>query len=275
MLGDIVDVLSLWEIAHRWHDYDPNRTDPEALPLEVQDTLRVLTKQMWRHALPSFSAAGVERRTHETVPSFSEWLAGMGLDPALCDGAALPAVADPDDEAEYLPEGGKMPLAASNVQQLRERYNEAVDAQVRPHSEAVEGFEAVFRARRYDREKLEAVFLARLALKAFCEEHALDLPTFWFSADERKRGGTAKEPALRNNQIDKLLCQAVARTLWEASPTMPIKHIIEHKAIQRYANGAQYAEKTLHSWVSEVDPRPDEAKVGRPRKDAGASDSQG
>lgn len=36
------DNLSLWEVAHRWHDIDPNKTDPFNLPLVVQDTLRYL-----------------------------------------------------------------------------------------------------------------------------------------------------------------------------------------------------------------------------------------
>ncbi len=36
--------LSLWEIAHYWHDCDPRLSDTQQIPLKVRDTLLVLTK---------------------------------------------------------------------------------------------------------------------------------------------------------------------------------------------------------------------------------------
>lgn len=36
--------LSIWEIAHRWQNTDPNKTDPENLSLEIQDSLRFLCR---------------------------------------------------------------------------------------------------------------------------------------------------------------------------------------------------------------------------------------
>lgn len=38
----VSDYLSLWEVAHRWHGVDPNKTDASDLPLAVQDALRYL-----------------------------------------------------------------------------------------------------------------------------------------------------------------------------------------------------------------------------------------
>jgi hypothetical protein len=38
----VSDHLSLWEVAHRWHGVDPNKTDASDLPLAVQDALRYL-----------------------------------------------------------------------------------------------------------------------------------------------------------------------------------------------------------------------------------------
>jgi len=38
-----VKILSLWEIAHYWHDYDPRRSKTHHLPLKVRDTLLVLS----------------------------------------------------------------------------------------------------------------------------------------------------------------------------------------------------------------------------------------
>lgn len=40
----VSDYLSLWEVAHRWHGIDPNKTEPASLPLVVQDTLRYLCR---------------------------------------------------------------------------------------------------------------------------------------------------------------------------------------------------------------------------------------
>lgn len=34
--------LSIWEIAHYWHDYDPRATGTHTIPLKVRDTLLVL-----------------------------------------------------------------------------------------------------------------------------------------------------------------------------------------------------------------------------------------
>jgi hypothetical protein len=38
----VSNYLSIWEVAHRWHGIDPNKTDPSDLPLIVQDRLRIL-----------------------------------------------------------------------------------------------------------------------------------------------------------------------------------------------------------------------------------------
>jgi hypothetical protein len=39
-----VKTLSLWEIAHYWHDCDPRLSSTRQIPLKVRDTLLVLTK---------------------------------------------------------------------------------------------------------------------------------------------------------------------------------------------------------------------------------------
>lgn len=39
----LVKILSLWEIAHYWHDYDPRLSKTHQLPLKVRDTLLVLS----------------------------------------------------------------------------------------------------------------------------------------------------------------------------------------------------------------------------------------
>ena len=40
-----VKILSLWEIAHYWHDYDPRVSQTHHLPLKVRDTLLVFATE--------------------------------------------------------------------------------------------------------------------------------------------------------------------------------------------------------------------------------------
>lgn len=40
-----VKILSLWEVAHYWHDYDPRISQTHHLPLKVRDTLLVFSQE--------------------------------------------------------------------------------------------------------------------------------------------------------------------------------------------------------------------------------------
>ena len=40
------EYLSVWEIAHRWQNANPNNTDPENLPFALQDAIRFLCRQL-------------------------------------------------------------------------------------------------------------------------------------------------------------------------------------------------------------------------------------
>jgi len=68
-------------------------------------------------------------------------------------------------------------------------------------------------------------------------------------------------------KTDKLVCQGIARTLWDINPKMTLKDMTNHKAIQVYGNGCQYKDpKTLPGWLSEVDPRPEDQRRGPKKK---------
>ena len=40
----VSNYLSIWEIAHRWHDVSPDGTDPEKLPTKIQDSIRYISR---------------------------------------------------------------------------------------------------------------------------------------------------------------------------------------------------------------------------------------
>jgi hypothetical protein len=68
-------------------------------------------------------------------------------------------------------------------------------------------------------------------------------------------------------KTDRLVCQGIARTLWDIYPNMTLKDLANHKAIQIYGNGKQYKDpKTLPGWLSEVDQRPEDKRRGPKKK---------
>ena len=70
----------------------------------------------------------------------------------------------------------------------------------------------------------------------------------------------------RASQLAKAACQAVAKTLWKANPDMSIADMLKREEILEYGGGKHYSpEKTVRSWLSEVDPRPRAKKTGRPK----------
>jgi len=131
----------------------------------------------------------------------------------------------------------------------------------REHREAVADLEICVDKREFDRQKLDSVYVSIFALEKFCTDHYLPKPAFWFPGE----GGAIVVPP-RREQIDKQVCQGIARTLWDQDPTFTIKALTQHPAILRNGNGGLYSSKTLHAWLSEVDPRSIEDNTGRPRK---------
>lgn len=217
--------LSVWEIAHRWHNTDPNGTDPEALPLPVQDTLRSLCLALHTQEIPASDKWGNNFGIVADGPKYAEWL----------------AQADATGQARG--------------------YRAAVEDHTREHREAVAGLEHCAGERRFDKARLESVFISAWGIQRFCELEHVALPEFWFPD-----GDTEHTAPPRREQIDKAACQAVALTLWDHDPNLTIADMIQHDAIRNHGNGARYTEKTLRNWLSEVDPRSQKQKTGRPKK---------
>src|SRR3569623_1235711 len=257
MLVDI-DVLSLWELAHRWHDEDPNLTIPTALPLKVQDSLRFLTRLMYRHELGACSASGVEYKNRSHAVSFEDFRTNW---PNYETG--------PEDEDSAQPEVA--PSADNDDEEEKwEKYSAYVERLGGRHDKIVESFEQCFQGRVYDKEILDKVFVVRHAMGALCLEKKIPLPAFWFPTDEivqqvhgyledNAQGRKAPDPLSgrhADSRLDKHACRAVAMTLWHIYPNMSIEAVIKHRGIQLFANGKQYGGKnTLRDWIKDLDPR--------------------
>ena len=123
----------------------------------------------------------------------------------------------------------------------------------------------------FDRGFLEAVCLEREDLGKWCQEKGIALPVFWFSDQKSwadvSEGTPESVATLRPVQIDKIVCQAIARTLWDIYPTMTISDMTKHLAIQNHGGGKNYkGAHTLREWLSDVAPPEVKGKPGRPKK---------
>lgn len=211
------DVLSVWEIAHRRHSFDPNLSDPHCLPLEVQDSLRILCRGI----------LSGEVALCEEIAGFSS-----------IEGKQIPTMFVVPDET-IPPE-------------LERCYFERV----------------------YEKAVLDKTYVSRGDLFFWSVRYDREFPDFWYtdSLVELVGGtfGTEAPPPparLRSSQLDKLLCQAIAQTLWAEYPMINISAMARHKSINIYGNGGQYTdEKTVRNWLIEVAPAHLRNKPGRPKK---------
>lgn len=232
------DVLSLWEIANRWHSINPLSEGP--LPIPVQDTLRQLTRALYQHKLTLANEHGREFGNLMTTVDYDAFVLDRG------------GSAEDEETRDFDLETARYEAFLTHQQQ-----------RIRQHDELVADFPACFHGQDYDRSLLTGRFVTHHALTEYCEKGGISFPVFW-STDLEPTTPEIKRPT-RKSQIDKLLVQAVARTLWDIDPDFNISQLTRHKAIQVYANGNLYKGKhTLRDWISEVDPREDGKKPGRP-----------
>lgn len=170
--------FSIWELGHRWHNLDPESTDPKKLPLAVQDTLRSLSGAYHYDGLMIVNSNGVENKGayHELT---------------------------------------------------QHRYK---------LEEIEEGLFDCYREKIFDKRLLESVYVEQQPLGKWCLAEGITLPGFWFSAEwkpdsysygrwesnnsgkeslqnTQETDGSQPGTKLRSLQIDKLVCQAIARTL--------------------------------------------------------------
>lgn len=119
----------------------------------------------------------------------------------------------------------------------------------------------------FDKKLLSSLYVMRGQVIRWCEKERYPLPTFWI--EERPPAEPATKPTINNRRkdetIDRLTCQAIARTYWDIDPQIHPAHLAKAKAILLYGNGKHYAEDTIKGWIAEIDPLKDQRKTGRPR----------
>ncbi|SDA16518.1 hypothetical protein SAMN05216315_1088 [Nitrosospira sp. Nsp18] len=213
-----------------------------------------------------------------TVSRYSIWELGHrwhNLDPESTDSKKLPLVVQ--DTLRSLAGAyhyDDLMIVNSKGVENKGAYHEPTQHRYK-HEEIEEGLADCNQRKIFDKPLLESVYIEQQPLGKWCLEKGIALPDFWFSAgwkpDSSYSGwqsdSSQPETKLRSLQIDKLVCQAIARTLWDSSPQMTIADMCKHEAVQRYGNGRLYkGEHTLRDWLSEVAPPEVKGKRGRPKK---------
>lgn len=121
----------------------------------------------------------------------------------------------------------------------------------------------------FDHAYFNGLYLQRRALLSWCEKAGVTPPQFWTKTVSRDVPSRklSLENRSKDELVDKLACQAIARVYWEIDPNIHPAHLANSKAIKLYGNGKFYTdENTVKNWIGEVDPRKTQRKTGRPEK---------
>ena len=75
------------------------------------------------------------------------------------------------------------------------------------------------------------------------------------------------EPSiLRQSQVARVVCQQIARAMWQKDPQRRIADVIRDDLIQEYGGAKFYAEETVRTWINSAAPPEVRERRGRPRK---------
>lgn len=132
--------------------------------------------------------------------------------------------------------------------------------------------------RKYASSALDAIFINRSELFRNSLYNEQPFPDFWLDDDfMRSMGGFSNSEPLpvnkdikmvtaRESFIDKTVCQAIAKTLWDIDKNINITHMAKHPSILNYGGGKKYVGKnTLRDWLREVAPEHIKNNPGRPK----------
>jgi hypothetical protein len=286
MLNADTDHLSVWEVAHRWHGFDPNTTDPNALPLAVQDTLRTITRMQFNHELKVCNKRGVILKDQQSLVDFENFLVPEST---KSDQSEHDEVDEATGETVkvVVNELYEDPEAALTDEQRLDRYEEFADNWTKRHHKLVKDFPKCFDGRVYEKAVLENAHIDKKSVKELSESLQTPLPGFWFTESEAKQhllklsnneinenpsqfSGRVNQDRingfwqkLSDKQKHRILCREIAKELWRVDPTRTIADICRDDGIQVYGGGRYYTKlETLREWIRDLDPRSDESKKG-------------
>ncbi len=303
------DHMSIWDICHRWHGYDPDHCTVDQIPLEVKDTIKALSQGLAYCQMSVCDENGVEKKNpHDCPKSHQYWPHGIWRERKEGD----PDKSKGDPTPDWSPEGEEddswydrqifIPSEHLSDEELDNQYRDFRYNWQRQHWKLIEGLDKTYTERTFDQKKLESVHINRSGLIKFCRENEIDIPEFWFTTKEIHAiksnpefdpdystledispatpcENIATEGRLKQSDIDsiwerlshrqqsRILCRSIAAKYWEHSPDRTIESIIKDDVLLDFGGGKSYQGKnTLRDWIKDIDPRPKNARLGRPKK---------
>jgi hypothetical protein len=266
--------LSIWEIAHRWNQQDPDRSDPKNLSFDVQDSLRNLTKSLVRERFHVYNQNGVRYDLPSDLVKVSDYIPHQ----------LMKVTEEIDMEGESYCEKRLifecMSFKEAGIEEgsidIEDEYWAYYETRTRRFSEAVSDLDRCYKERIYEKKKLESIFLSKSEIYKYAKEEGLPTPKFWLSDSDIKEFISAEklsDPVKifrgvhEGRDIDRDLCRAIAVTFWEMDGDLTQAFIRDHPITRKYGNAALYKDpQTVTSWIADLDPRPKDKRRGRPKK---------
>ena len=90
----------------------------------------------------------------------------------------------------------------------------------------------------FNKQKLSNLFVRRREVIELCKLEEIEPPVFWVKhrqPDSTVKANVTNRP--KEEETDRLLCQAIASALWMLDPNIHPSHMAESKAIQLYGQG--------------------------------------
>lgn len=245
------DHLSVWEIAHRWHDVDPNKSEPLNLQLDVQDTIRFLCKGLVNCEISVSNSNGVVLKNPQNALTFESYIKVYLL----------------EDDENY-----ESTFSENEKVNHEKSYESYISNYGKRHLKLVDKLEQTYNVRVFDRGHLERVHINQENLLQYCEEKAITPPSFWFSAEQLEQykedgyenvvKGTRTQSqidefwnSLNHKQKARIMSQEVAKILWKDDPTITIESLKKHSDILKFGMAANYAgEHTIRGWIAKFKP---------------------
>lgn len=225
--------LSIWEVAHRWHDANPDKTDPADLPLIVQDALRYICRGVLSGSLGLF---------HIIVMGIDNKYNGSGFR---------------SDIAEiYVDE---CPAELENC--LYRQYDKKVLNSF--FIDCIGFFE-------YCMHSQLSEINSFVDFPPFWSS-LIDTSSPSVDAADTSTPSSAQPIRIDKRLRTQIACQQIAQSIWLNKPDSTNLEIALSQEIQQLGGGSEYQLDTVQEWLSEIDPRDPSKKRGRKRKNNSGS----
>mgnify|MGYP000088097718 CR=1 FL=1 len=280
------DHLSIWELTHRWYGFDPNSSNEESPPLQVQDTIRLLCKALTNCEITVSNINGILLKNPANALSYEDYL----------EQQTEPQDHEAEEKSHHIESEDEMSLPTNHsdwnlVDQLAKEYDEEHQPKVEPdftndedgyesylyrfgrrYWELVDGLDRAYKLRLYEKEKLEAAHIDKANILLFCERYDIQPPEFWFGEDILKKfnapDSTTKNKGARlqkdidsfwaslsHKQKARIMTREIAKILWQKNENYKITELEKQEAILEYGMAKHYpGTHTIRNWIKDLKP---------------------